>query len=215
MDGKGVACRNWTHRKRFKVDNIPLDCNDFWSEKGFESLSSVGIADQSNDKIVGILAELLNPFQLIHVVRHREMHELRFDLHRGLWMRRSQQSRVSIRIPLGEILRSDACVRTRLETEEVTSTAMFDVMVVGFLMDSKTLHSSMHASLIIVEVGNIFDSVCFGINPASKCCLLIEPLPLEFKACSAVFSNRTSQTADWMVGSGPRSLNKSSFKRSE
>ncbi len=106
-------------------------------------------------------------------------------------------------------------MRTRLETEEVTSTAMFDVMVVGFLMDSKTLHSSMHASLIIFEVGDIFDSVCFDINPAFKCCLLIEPLPLEFKACSAVFSNRTSQTADWMVGSGPRSLNKSSFKRSE
>ena len=79
MEGKGGACGNWAYRKRFKVDNIPLDCNDFWSEKGFESLSSVGIADQSNDKIVGILAELLNPFQLIYVYQTKRDARASFD----------------------------------------------------------------------------------------------------------------------------------------
>lgn len=91
MEGEGVTCGNWAYRKRIKVDDIPLDCNDFRTEEGLESLSSAGVADQSNDKIVGILAELLNPFQLIRIVRQRKMHSLQFDLHRDLSLRRSQR----------------------------------------------------------------------------------------------------------------------------
>ena len=80
---------------------------------------------------------------------------------------------------------------TRLKRREGTGSATI-VQILGFLipvdelMDSKTLHSSTCASPNIVEVLDFFDSVCLRVSPASKCCLIIEPLPPESKACSVI-----------------------------
>ena len=93
MKVKGVTCGDWAYRKRIKVDDIPLDRNDLRSEKGLESIRGVGVADQSDDEVFGILAELSDPFQLIRNVRQREPGDARsrIHLHRDLWRRRSQQ----------------------------------------------------------------------------------------------------------------------------
>ncbi len=72
------------------------------------------------------------------------------------------------------------------------------VIPVDELMGSKILYSSTRASLHIVEVVDIRHSLCLGISPLERR-LIIEPLPPRVQDCSAVFSNPTSQTADWMV----------------